>query len=195
MHETPKVSKSRSWPVRRWRSSIARCIIANAPKEYQLTVSYETNKIIEDFPKCFTKFSVTKVFVITVKGLEPATSCVRDHDATRAPARHMWETGSFNWSQLMLPWFSIFPEFAEFNESSAPFKKNSAVIYDTSKIIWSPCNFSQWRPTLVLKANTVFSFIKRHTGFANNAWGSLQEHYSKWLFSYFNRPRGKTSRN
>ena len=33
--------------------------------------------------------SVTKVFVITVKGLEPATSCVRDQDATTVQARHV----------------------------------------------------------------------------------------------------------
>ena len=30
--------------------------------------------------------SVTKIFVITVKGLEPATSCVADQDAITAPA-------------------------------------------------------------------------------------------------------------
>ena len=35
--------------------------------------------------------SVTKIFVITVKGLEPATSCVRDQDATLAPAKHRCE--------------------------------------------------------------------------------------------------------
>ena len=34
-------------------------------------------------------FQVTKIFVITVKGLEHATSCVRDQDATTAPARHI----------------------------------------------------------------------------------------------------------
>ena len=33
--------------------------------------------------------SVTKIFVITVKGLEPAISCVRDQDATTEPARHI----------------------------------------------------------------------------------------------------------
>ena len=38
--------------------------------------------------------SVKKLFVITVKGLEPATSCVRDKYATTMPARHMSETGS-----------------------------------------------------------------------------------------------------
>ena len=44
------------------------------------------------FPKCFTefsKFSDKNIFVITVKRLEPATSCVRDQDATTAPSRHM----------------------------------------------------------------------------------------------------------
>ena len=33
--------------------------------------------------------SVTKIFVITVKGLEPPTSCLTDQDATTAQARHM----------------------------------------------------------------------------------------------------------
>ena len=33
--------------------------------------------------------SMTKIFVITVKGFEPTTSSVRDQDATTAPARHM----------------------------------------------------------------------------------------------------------
>ena len=46
----------------------------------------------------------------------PATSCVRDQDATTAQARHMWETGSLNWAQFMLQWFLRFPEFAEFSE-------------------------------------------------------------------------------
>ena len=30
-----------------------------------------------------------KIFVITVKGLEPATSCVKDQLVTTAPERHM----------------------------------------------------------------------------------------------------------
>ena len=33
--------------------------------------------------------SVTKIFVITVKMLRSAASCIRDQDATTAPARHM----------------------------------------------------------------------------------------------------------
>ena len=51
---------------------------------------------------------VTKIFVITVKGFEPATSCAR------APARHMWDTGSLNWPQFMLHWSIRFPKFSEF---------------------------------------------------------------------------------
>ena len=33
----------------------------------------------------FTKFSDNKIFVITVKGFEPSTSCVKDRYATTAP--------------------------------------------------------------------------------------------------------------
>ena len=39
------------------------------------------------FPKWFQW--IQKIFVITVKGLEPATSCIRDQDATTAPATHV----------------------------------------------------------------------------------------------------------
>ena len=38
----------------------------------------------------------------------PATSCVRDQDATTSPVRHMWETISLNWAQFMLQWFIRF---------------------------------------------------------------------------------------
>ena len=60
--------------------------------------------------------SVTKIFGITVKGLELAITCVRDQQATTAPARHMLETGSWNRFQFMLQWFIRFPELAEFTE-------------------------------------------------------------------------------
>ena len=40
--------------------------------------------------------SVTKIFVITVKGFEPATFCVRVKDANAVPARHISEIGSLN---------------------------------------------------------------------------------------------------
>ena len=82
------------------------------------------------FLKCFADFSKLseKKFVSTVKGLEPATSCVTDQDAPTAPARHRWEPGSLNWTQFMLQWsieFLEVAEFTEFNDSSVPFRKNS----------------------------------------------------------------------
>ena len=46
-----------------------------------------------------------------------ATSCVRDQDATTAPARHTWETRSLNWAQFMLQWIQGIP---------VPFRENSA---------------------------------------------------------------------
>ena len=33
--------------------------------------------------------SVIKIFVVTINGLEPANSCVKDQDATTVPAAHM----------------------------------------------------------------------------------------------------------
>ena len=33
--------------------------------------------------------SVTKIFTVTAKGLEPVIFCARGQDATAAPARHM----------------------------------------------------------------------------------------------------------
>ena len=70
------------------------------------------------FLNVYTEFS-DKIFVIRVKGLKPVTSCVRVQDATTAPARHIWETVSWNWAHVE------FAEITEFNESSAPFRKNS----------------------------------------------------------------------
>ena len=64
----------------------------------------------------FIKFS-DKIFWITLKGFEAATSCVRDQGATTVPARLGRETGSLNRLQFMLlQWFIIFPEITEFNE-------------------------------------------------------------------------------
>ena len=67
--------------------------------------------------------SVTKIFVVTVKGFEPATSCVRDDNATTEPARHMWETGSPNWLfhasvTYLIHWM---------HRISIPFRENSIV--------------------------------------------------------------------
>ena len=48
----------------------------------------------------FTEFS-DKKFVISVKGFDPAASCVRDWDGTTAPARLVLETGYLNWLQFI----------------------------------------------------------------------------------------------
>ena len=71
------------------------------------------------FPKCFHRIQRIQWQNIChcskrARTCHPATFCVRDQDATTVPARHMWETGSLNWAQLMLQWFIRFPEFSEF---------------------------------------------------------------------------------
>ena len=91
--------------------------------------------------------SVTKIFVITVKGLKPVPSCVRDQNATTAPARHMWDTGSLNWAQFMLQWFIRFNKFAEcteFNESSAPFRKNPIGLFVRNNMKCSDVMSRKW---------------------------------------------------
>ena len=54
------------------------------------------------------------MFLITVKGFEPANSCIRHQNASTAPAIHICETGSLNWPQFMLQWYIGSPEFTEF---------------------------------------------------------------------------------
>ena len=75
--------------------------------------------IIEFSSNVFTKFAEFSdksicYYSKRVQTCHPVTSCVRDKDATTAPARHMWETGSMNWAQFMLQWFIRFLEFSEF---------------------------------------------------------------------------------
>ena len=62
----------------------------------------------EVFPKCFTEFSDKNIchYSKRAQTCHTATSCVRDQDATTVPARHVWKTGSLNWAQFMLLWFS-----------------------------------------------------------------------------------------
>ena len=82
---------------------------------------YALNSGQRSFSEMFSQNSA-KIFVFTLKGLEPTTSCVRDQDATIVPARHMLETGSLDSAQFMLQWFIRFLEFTkltEFSESSA----------------------------------------------------------------------------
>ena len=118
------------------------------------------------FPKCFSESN--KTFVITVKGLKPATSCVRNQDVTTMPTRHTWETGSLNWAQLMLQWFIRFSEFAEiteFNESSTAFSGNSIHIFkQVIQVIIRPYGYSNLQ---VMKAksiqyNATHVYIHRH---------------------------------
>ena len=73
----------------------------------------------------FTKFNDKNIchYSKRTRTCHPATSCVGDQDATTAPARHMWETGSLNWLQLMLQipwtrWIHWIP---------VPFRKNSSM--------------------------------------------------------------------
>ena len=106
---------------------------------------------------------------IFIPGINTATSCVRDQDATTEPARHVWETGSLNsvqdavteparhtWEtgslnsvQFMLQWFIILPEFAEFNETSL-FRKN---------FNHSP-KLRTWKPNIYDKTTTVMLLFK-----------------------------------
>ena len=46
----------------------------------------------------FSKFSDKNIchYSKRARTCQPTTSCVRDQDATTAPARHMLETGSLN---------------------------------------------------------------------------------------------------
>ena len=57
-----------------------------ADRTWQRTV--HDGRSIEFSLNAYTEFSY-KIFVITVKGFEPAISCVRDQDATTVPGRHM----------------------------------------------------------------------------------------------------------
>ena len=65
---------------------------------------------------------MTKKIVITVKGLEPVTSCVRSQDATKVP---VWET-IFVFSQIHGPVI-----YHIISESSSPFRKNSTIFFVT----------------------------------------------------------------
>ena len=84
------------------------------------------------FPKCFTgfaEFSDKKTFVITVKGLEPATQSPLVWETRKLP-QHQQDTCRDRISKLSPIHASVilrFPEFAEFIENSAIFRKNSNV--------------------------------------------------------------------
>ena len=88
---------------------------------YLLQISNSYANILEFFLNVFTEFSKFSDKNIChyskrAQTCQLATSCVRDQDATTAPARHRWETGSLNWAQYMLQSFIRSPKFTEFNE-------------------------------------------------------------------------------
>ena len=87
-----------------------------------MAISFSFSLFQWSFSLMFLRNSVEKY--LSLRGLEPTTSCVRHQDATTTPPRHMWEAKSLNWAQFMLQWFIRFPKFSEFKESSAPFRKN-----------------------------------------------------------------------
>ena len=106
-----------------WFSMVPAVPLARPSGLYLALFGYNFEKYNGVFPKCFTEFSDKNIchYSKRAKPASPATSCVRDQDATTAPARHMLETGSLNWAKFILQWFISFPEFiefAEFNESS-----------------------------------------------------------------------------
>ena len=99
-----------------------------------ISLTPECIEVYRVFPKnVFTEFS-DKIY-LWLKGLfEPAT------------ARHMWETGSFNWPQFILQWFFRFNEFVEFNEfpfhlgktrhSPRERKSSTVQILDRQRLRW-----------------------------------------------------------
>ena len=109
----------------------------------------------------FTEFSDKKL--LSLKGLEPATSCGRDQYATTVPARHMWEAGSLNWVQFMPQWFIRFPEFAKFNESSDPLRKNSiGRVNIQSTLAWFTMSAKRMALTILEACGYINSKVYHH---------------------------------
>ena len=73
--------------IRRANVYLVVCVLTHITL-HQLVGSSQFSSSVDFFLDVFTEFS-DKIFVIAVKGLQPSTSCVRNHDATTAPARHM----------------------------------------------------------------------------------------------------------
>ena len=143
---------------------------------------------------------LTKIFVITVKELEPATSWVRDQHATSVPARHMWETGSLNCAQFMLQWLIRFPEFAEFGEflfhlgktplfQSDQYRQRHRSIVAALTLMLSvnePLRlYFFWSPEAIQKPENStqswrFQFTFDETRYFTTCWSWSQEFYSEW---------------
>ena len=52
-----------------------------------------------------SSFCIYQSLLPSLKLSHPATSFVRDQDATTLPARHVSEAGYLNWAQFVLQWF------------------------------------------------------------------------------------------
>ena len=84
----------------------------------------------QSVPKCFQWIRwIQWQKIIVIKRTRTCHSRVKDQDVIRVPARHRRDRiFIFKWPQCVPQWFVRFPDFAEiaeFNESSAPFRKNS----------------------------------------------------------------------
>ena len=112
----------------------------------QATWETEENKGV--FSKCFhwnrirwIQWQKKKKKNISIVGLNPRISGVRDGDDTTRPQRQKQQNRSLYWTQFMFQWFLTFTEiaeFTEFNESSASFRENSkgtfhVVLFSTRK--------------------------------------------------------------
>ena len=88
---------------------------------------------MEFFLNVFTEFS-DKNICHYLKGLKSATSCVRNQDATTAPARHV-RGRIFKLSPIHASDSLNLLIFTEFNESSDPFRKTSKtyIMYASAK--------------------------------------------------------------
>ena len=117
--------------------------------------------------------SVTKIFVVTVKGLEPDTFCVREQDVTAVPVRHLWEVESLNWAQFMLQRFIRSPNSLNLLNSTKVLLHlgKTALLYckfiKSRKILLSftplaipiSCVFFNWRIGSIVPCNVWFVWI------------------------------------
>ena len=125
--------------------------------------------------------SVTKIFLITVKGFKPAISCVGDQDATTAPARFMPQMGSLHGHLFMLQWFIKFPEFTEFPDFLFHFGKTPLFLLLLLPFLRDmPFSLTifRWRGQLFLS----WDFIVRNE---RNIAKLSTKLFSKWLITLF----------
>ena len=113
--------------------------------------------------------SVTKIFVILVKGFEPLTSCVRDQDATHASKTHVrdwiFKLTPIHVSviQIQIPWIHwIFVPFMENLISSLCSDTNTHFGLPKSPVLWFQARVNQI--TCILHFYTFMGFLYLPTG-------------------------------